>query len=63
MVGNKEQGFMLTLGRFQVSRRYPTKEKCIDLVQIRDWELIMSVCSVVVDGIEAIKIAEKENKD
>lgn len=54
VVGNDDEGWMVTLGRFAVSDR-SSKQDCLYWIDNLDWNLLISVISVVVDGIEAMK--------
>ncbi|AXH75106.1 MAG: hypothetical protein [Microviridae sp.] len=49
IVGSEETGWMITLGKYQVSRRYPVKEMAIDAVSNRDYELLLSLMSVILE--------------
>ena len=59
LVGNDEEGWMITIGRFAVSERSKHKEDLIEKIEKRDYELLMSLISVCTDAVTAVKEEER----
>lgn len=51
VVGSAESGYIVTLGKYQVTRRFLNKEDAIEAVNSRDYELLMSIISVCTTDI------------
>ena len=63
IVGEENHGYMITLGRYQLSRRYKTIDECYELIGIRDWELMMNLMSVFVEGYNMVKDEQERIKE
>lgn len=63
IIGNEEDGYMGTLGKYQITERFPTKEAVQQHFETAAWNIILKLCGIVAaDLIEQHeKIKEKQN--
>jgi len=60
LVGTEETGYMITLGRYQVTKRYQHPEEAEEAVYEKTWEMLMGVMYALIqdEKLEAETIAE-----
>lgn len=63
IIGNEEEGYMGTLGKYQITERFPNKESVQQHFETEMWNMIIKIAGIVAaDLIEQHeKIKEKEN--
>lgn len=54
IIGTEENGYFGTLGKYQITEKFPTKQAVENHVETKVWEIIMKVAGIVAnDMIEA----------
>lgn len=55
IVGNEEQGYMIALGNYRLTEWRKTIEECRDMIEKRDWELILGMMGACIQAAETEK--------
>lgn len=63
ILGNKELGFKLTWGRFNMSEALKTEEEVIQWAETHHWELTMGMVHIYVENYHKLKEGFKEIED
>jgi hypothetical protein len=58
VIGNKQLGYFIALGRFRISEKFTTKEETENILSLKRWEITMNCISAALQGYEE----EQRNK-
>lgn len=63
IIGNEEDGYMGTLGKYQITERFPTKEAVQQHFETATWNIILKLSGIVAAELieQHEKIKEKQN--
>lgn len=56
VVGDKEQGYFLIMGRWRISEIYTTKEKAIGALETDKWNIILRITGCMCEDIHKTEI-------
>lgn len=62
IVGNKEIGYCLTLGKWKISEYMETMEAVLEYIEKENWKLILTLIGVVIEDMTSDEIRKEMKK-
>lgn len=63
IIGTEEEGYFATLGKYQITEKFPTKQAVKDHIDTQVWEIIMKIVGIIASDMimENDRVNQKRN--